>query len=86
LQGSWTGATASHSASFQVVSINGRDAQVKYNISGVSGQGVGDIVGNSVLLGKIQFTNIDGKNGKVTFQSGHQTIQLNVQKFVAKTA
>lgn len=86
LQGSWTGATASNSASFQVVAINGRDAQVKYNINGVSGQGVGDIVGNAVLLGKIQFSNIDGKNGKVTFQSGHKTIQLNVQKFVAKTA
>lgn len=86
LLGSWTGATASASASFQITSINGRDAQVKYNINGQSGQGVGDIVGNAVLLGKIQFSNIDGKNGKVTFQSGHQTIQLNVQKFVAKTA
>jgi hypothetical protein len=86
LQGSWTGATASTSASFQVVSVNGRDAQVKYNIAGTSETGVGDIVGNSVLLGKIQFTNIDGKNGKVTFQSGHQTIQLAVQKFVSKTA
>jgi hypothetical protein len=30
LQGSWTGATAGHSASFQIASINGRDAQVKY--------------------------------------------------------
>ena len=86
LQGSWTGATTSNSASFQITSINGRDAQVKYNIDGQSGQGVGDIVGNAVLLGKIQFSNIDGKNGKVTFQSGHKTIQLNVQKFVAKTA
>ena len=86
LQGSWTGATAGHSVSFQVTSINGRDAQVKYNIDGTSGTGVGDIVGNAVLLGKIQFSNTDGKNGKVTFQSGHQTIQLAVQKFVSKTA
>ena len=86
LLGSWTGATASSSASFQITSINGRNAQVKYNFDGQSGQGVGDIVGNAVLLGKIQFSNIDGKNGKVTLQSGHKTIQLNVQKFVAKTA
>lgn len=86
LIGSWTGATADQSASFQVTSINGRNAQVKYNIDGTSGTGVGDIVGNAVLLGKIQFSNIDGKNGKVTFQSGHQTIQLAVQKFVSKTA
>ncbi len=86
LVGSWTGATASNSASFQITSINGRDAQVKYNFDGQSGTGVGDVVGNAVLLGKIQFSNIDGKNGKVTFQSGHKTIQLSVQKFVAKTA
>ncbi len=86
LLGSWTGSTASNSASFQITSINGRDAQVKYNFDGQSGTGVGDIVGNAVLLGKIQFSNIDGKNGKVTFQSGRKTIQLNVQKFVSKTA
>lgn len=86
LLGSWTGATASSSASFQITSINGRNAQVKYSFDGQSGQGVGDIVGNAVLLGKIQFSNIDGQNGKVTFQSGHQTIQLAVQKFVPKTA
>ena len=86
LLGSWTGATAGHSVSFQVTSIDGRNAQVKYNIDGTSGTGVGDIVGNAVLLGKIQFSNTDGVNGKVTFQSGHQTISLAVQKFTSKTA
>ena len=86
LLGSWTGATAQHGASFQVISTNGRDAQVKYNVDGVSGTGVGDIVGNAVLLGKVQFSNIDGKNGKLTFQSGKQTISLPVQKFTPKTA
>jgi hypothetical protein len=86
LLGSWTGATADHSASFQVTSINGRDAQVKYTIDGNSGTGVGDIVGNAVLLGKIQFSNIDGASGKVTFQFGHKTIQLAVKKFTPKTA
>jgi hypothetical protein len=86
LQGSWTGASVDHSVSFQVTSINGRDAQVKYNFDGNSGQGVGDIVGNSVLLGKIQFSNINGLNGKVTFQSGKHTISLPVKKFTPKTA
>jgi hypothetical protein len=86
LQGNWTGATDSHRASFQVISINGRDAQVQYNIDGTSGTGVGDIDGNAVLLGKIQFSNIDGQNGKVTFQSGKQTISFAVQKFTPKTA
>jgi hypothetical protein len=86
LLGSWTGASATQGVSFQVTSISGRNAQVKYNIDGVSGQGTGDIVGNAVLLGKIQFSNTDGLNGKVTFQSGKQTIQLAVKKFTSKTA
>lgn len=86
LQGNWTGATESHSVSFQVTSIDGRNAQVKYSIDGTSGKGVGDIVGNSVLLGKIQFTNTDGVNAKVTFQSGKQTISLALKKFTPKTA
>jgi hypothetical protein len=41
-QGSWTGATDGHSASFLGHSINSRDAQVKYNFDGNNGQGVGD--------------------------------------------
>lgn len=86
LLGTWTGATATQSVGLQITSINGRDAQVKYNIGGNSGQGVGDVIGNAVLLGKIQFTNIDGTNGKVTFQSGRQTISLAVKKFTPKTA
>lgn len=86
LVGSWTGATATESAAFQVTSISGRNAQVKYDIGGVSGQGVGDVVGNAVLLGKIQFSLTDGVNGKVTFQSGKQTIALPVKKFTPKTA
>lgn len=86
LVGSWTGATADHSISFQVTSINGRDAQVKYTIDGNSGHGVGDVVKNAVLLGKVQFSNIDGTNGTVTFQSGKKTISLPVKRFTPKTA
>lgn len=86
LVGGWSGATAEHGVSFTVSSINGRDAQVKYSIDGNSGQGVGDVVKNSVLLGKAQFTNIDGVNGKVTYKSGKQTITIPVKRFVPKTA
>jgi len=86
LIGSWTGATADSSVSFTVTSINGRDAQVKYAIDGNSGQGVGDVLKNAVLLGPIQFTNIDGTNGKVTFQINHKTISLAVKRFTPKTA
>ena len=86
LVGSWTGANVDHSASFTVISINGRDAKVKYTIDGNSGQSVGDVVKNAVLLGKAQFTNIDGTNGTVTFQSGKKTISLPVKRFTPKTA
>jgi hypothetical protein len=87
LVGSWTGATADHSVSFTVSSINGRDAQVKYSVDGNSGQGTGDVVKNAVLLGNVQFSNIDGTHGKVTFQTyGKQTITLPVTRFVPKTA
>ena len=86
LAGSWSGASASHFVSFTVGAINGRDALIKYSVDGSSAQGVGDIVQNSVLLGKIQFSNIDGTNGKVTFQSGKQTISLPVKRFIPKTA
>jgi hypothetical protein len=51
-QGSWVGSSDTQSACFQVLSISGRDAQVRYNIDGQSGQGVGDVVNNSVLLAK----------------------------------
>src|SRR4029077_4616363 len=52
LVGSWVGSSDTQSSSFQVLSISGRDAQVRYNIDGQSGQGVGDVVNNSVLLAK----------------------------------
>ena len=86
LVGSWTGATADHSVSFTITSINGRDAQIKYTIDGNSVQGVGDVTKNAVLIGKVVFSNIDGTNGKVTFQSGHKTFTLSVKRFTPKTA
>jgi hypothetical protein len=86
LVGTWTGASGTHSASFQVLSIKGRDAQVKYNVDGKSGQGVGDVVNNAVFFGKLQFTSTDGLNGAVVFPVGHDTISLALKKFTPKTA
>jgi hypothetical protein len=86
LVGSWSGSSASHFVSFTVGAINGRDALVKYSVDGSSGQGVGDVAQNSVLLGKVQFVSTDGTNGKVTFQSGKNTVSLPVKRFVPKTA
>lgn len=86
LVGNWSGGSGAHFVSFQVASVSGRDAQVKYSIDGTSGQGVGDVVGKSILLGKIQFASTDGLNGKVSFQSGKQAIALPVKKFVPTAA
>ena len=86
LVGSWTGSLGSHSASFQVLSIKGRDAQVRYNIDGKSAQGVGDVVKNAVLFGKVKFSSADGLNGAVIFPAGHDTISLALKKFMPKTA
>jgi hypothetical protein len=86
LQGNWTGASDEHSASFQVVAIDGRNAQVKYNIDGLGAQGIGDVTPSAVFLGKVQFSSKDGLNGNVVFKSGVKTISLPVKKFVPKTA
>jgi hypothetical protein len=87
LVGSWIGSTDTQSASFQVLSINGRDAQVRYNIDGQSGQGVGDVVNNSVLFGKISFSSADGLNGKLIFQDPGQALSsLDVTKFTPTSA
>ncbi len=86
LIGSWIGATDKQSASFQVLSINGRDAQVKYTIDGQGGQGVGDVVNNSIIFGKVLLSVADGLNGKLTFPAPGQTLSLAVKKFTPKTA
>ena len=86
LVGSWSGGSGSHFASFQVSSIDGRNAQVKYSFDGTSGKGTGDVVQNSILLGKIQFALTDGVNGKATFQSGKSTVSIPVKRFTPKSA
>jgi hypothetical protein len=87
LVGSWIGSTDTQSASFQVLSITGRDAQVRYTINGQSGRGVGDVVNNSVLFGKISFSSADGLNGKLIFQDpGKALSSLDVTKFKPTTA
>jgi hypothetical protein len=87
LVGNWIGSTDTQSASFQVLSISGRDAQVRYSIDGQSAQGVGDVVNNSVLFGKVSFSSADGLNGKLVFQSPGQPLSsLGVTKFAPITA
>ena len=86
LVGSWIGSTDSQTASFQVLAINGRDAQVKYTIDGQSRQGIGDVTNNAVILGKVVLSVADGLNGKLTFPAPGKTLSLSVKKFTPKTA
>ena len=84
LVGSWSGfsKTNGQSAFFQVVSVNGRDAQVRFTANGAAIQtGVGDVVGSTVMFGaKAQFTTNDGQNGNVVFKVGHNTYSVPVTR------
>jgi hypothetical protein len=80
-----TSATTGASATVKVLSISGRDAQIRYTINGVSGTGTGIVYQNTVMFGKSQFSTTDGVNGTVTFQSGHQSFALAVTRFTPPT-
>jgi hypothetical protein len=69
------------SVSFNVTSISGRDANVKYSINGQSGQGIADVYKNALNIGKVEFASPDGIHGTVTYQSGHKTLAIAVKKF-----
>jgi hypothetical protein len=87
LVGTWIGSSAAtgQTATFQVLSINGRDAQVKYTVNGRSAQGVGDVYKNTVTFGKVQVSSDDGVTGKVIFTVGRNTFSLSVTKYTPKS-
>ena len=82
LVGTWTGfsKTNGQSAFFQVISVDGRDAQVRFTANGAAIQS-GDAIaqGNTVMFGsKATFTSSDGQNGNVIFQVGRNTYSVPV--------
>ena len=83
LVGSWSGYSRQNgqSAVFQVVSVNGRDAQVKYTVNGFTHQATGTVYKNTVMAGKAQISSDDGKTGTVTFQVGLKTYAVPVTKY-----
>ena len=87
LVGTWIGSSAAtgQTATFQVLSINGRDAQVKYTVNGHSAQGVGDVYKNTVTFGKVQVSSDDGVTGKVIFAVGRNTFSQSVTKYTPKS-
>ena len=84
LVGSWSGFSKQNgqSAFFQVVSVDGRDAQVRFTANGgqiQSGEGI--VSGDAVIFGsKAQFSTKDGLNGTITFKSGLKTYAVPVTK------
>jgi hypothetical protein len=84
LVGSWSGFSRDNgqSAYFQVVSIDGKDAQVRFSANGGTIQsGSGTVYNNTVMLGaKAQITSSDGQSGNVVIQVGHKTYSVPVTK------
>jgi hypothetical protein len=85
LVGSWSGFSSanSQSAFFQVVSVDGRDAQVRFTANGGTIQsGDADVVANNTVMfgAKAQFTTNDGQTGNVVFKVGHNTYSVPVTK------
>jgi hypothetical protein len=82
LVGTWTGfsKTNGQSAFFQVVSVDGRDAQVRFTANGAAIQsGAALVQGKSVMFGSnATFTSSDGQNGNVIFQIGRSTYSVPV--------
>jgi hypothetical protein len=85
LVGSWSGFSSKNgqSAFFQVVSVDGKDAQVRFTANGgllKSGDGI--VVGQSTVMfgSAAQFTTNDGQSGNVVFKVGHSTYSVPVTK------
>ena len=85
LVGTWIGssATTGASATVQVLSINGRDAQVKSNINGNSQLGTGTVYKNAVMFGKSH--HVHGRRDRYRFQSGSKTLTVAVKRFTPPT-
>jgi hypothetical protein len=82
LVGSWTGYSSEngHSASFTVLSVSGRDAQVRYSLNGVTHQGTGTVYKNTVMFNGAQISSDDGKSGQVVFRDRNQSLSVPVTK------
>ena len=84
LVGSWSGFSSANgqSAFFQVVSVDGRDAQVRFTANGGTIQSGDALVQQSTVMfgSKAQFTSNDGQSGNVVFKVGPQTYSVPVTK------
>jgi hypothetical protein len=82
LTGSWGGFSADDgkSASFRVLSVSGKQAQVSVTIGAVTRQGTGIVYNNVIMFGQSQISTNDGKTGKLIYQVGNKSFTAPVTK------
>jgi hypothetical protein len=82
LAGSWSGYSGDNgkSASFRVLSVSGKEAQVSVTTDGITRQGTGIVYNNVIMFGQSQISTNDGQNGKVIYQVGNKSYLVPVTK------
>ena len=83
LVGSWGGYSADNgkSASFRVLSVDGKEAQVSVTTDGITRQGTGIVYNNVIMFGQAQIATDDGQNGKIIYQVGTKSFAVPVTKY-----
>jgi len=83
LMGSWGGYSADNgkSASFRVLGVNGKEAQVSVTTDGITRQGTGIVYKNVIMFGQAQIATDDGQNGKIIYQVGSKSFMVPVTKY-----
>jgi hypothetical protein len=83
LMGSWGGYSADNgkSASFRVLSVDGKEAQVSVTTDGITRQGTGIVYKNVIMFGQAQIATDDGKSGTIIYQVGTKSFSVPVTKY-----
>jgi hypothetical protein len=83
LMGSWGGYSSDNgkSASFKVLSVNGKEAQVSVTTDGITRQGTGIVYKNVIMFGQAQIATDDGQNGRIIYQVGSKSFMVPVTKY-----
>lgn len=83
LMGSWGGYSSDNgkSASFKVLSVNGKEAEVSVTTDGVTRQGTGIVYQNVIMFGQAQISTDDGQNGRIIYQVGTKSFVVPVTKY-----
>ncbi|MBR0838585.1 hypothetical protein JQ607_00080 [Bradyrhizobium liaoningense] len=83
LMGSWGGYSTENgkSASFRVLSVNGKEAQVSVTTDGITRQGTGIVYNNVIMFGQAQIATDDGKSGEIIYRAGSKSFTVPVKKY-----